>query len=79
MATITLPLHVSWSEPGRVRHLADGAQRARAYEVLLREGRPADIRAYIDGALLVDLWDELALRRDVRDAWAPVIAAALDV
>ena len=77
MATITLPLHVSWSEPGRLSHLADRAQRARVYEVLLREGRPADIFEYVDGALLVDLWDELVLPRDVRDAWAPVVAAAL--
>ena len=78
MGVITLPLHVSWSEDGRVSHLADRAQRARAYEALLREGRPADIVAHIDGALLVDLWDELALPRDVRNAWAPVVAAALD-
>lgn len=79
MATITMPLHVCWSGPGRVSRLAVRTQRARAYEVLLREGRPADISAYVDGALLVDLWDELVLPRDVRDAWAPVIAAALDV
>ena len=79
MATITMPLHVSWSGPGRVSRLAVRTQRARAYEVLLREGQPADISAYVDGALLVDLWDELVLPRDVRDAWAPVIAAALDV
>jgi transcriptional regulator with XRE-family HTH domain len=79
MATITLPLHVSWSEPGRISSLADRTQRARVYETLLREGRPADLVAYVDGALLVDLWDELVLPRDVRDAWAPVIAAVLDV
>lgn len=78
MATITLPLHVNWSEPGRVSRLVDRAQRARVYEAVLREGRPADLVAYVDGALLVDLWDELVLPRDVRDAWAPVIAAALD-
>jgi len=78
MATITLPLHVSRSEPGRVSQLADRAQRARVYEALLPEGQPADIVAYVDGARLVDLWDELVLPRDVRDAWAPVIAAALD-
>lgn len=79
MATVTLPLHVNWSEPGRVLHLADRAQRAMVYESVLREGRPADLLAYIDGALLVDLWDELVLPRDVREAWAPLIAAAPDV
>ena len=46
---------------------------ARAYEIVLQEGRPADILAYVDGALLVDLWDDLVLPRAVRSAWAPVI------
>ena len=78
MGTITLPVHVSWSEPRRVSHLADRGERARVYEVVLREGRPADILAYVDGAFLVDLWDELVLPQDVREAWAPVISAALD-
>jgi transcriptional regulator with XRE-family HTH domain len=78
LGTITLPLHVSWSEPGRVSHLADRARRARVYEALLREGRPADIGAYVDGALLVDLWEELVVPQDIRAAWAPVIGAALD-
>jgi len=31
--------------------------------------------AYIDGALLVDLWDDLVLPRAVRSAWAPLISA----
>ena len=43
---------------------------------LLQEGRPADILAYVDGALLVDLWDDLVLPRAVRSAWAPVIHAS---
>lgn len=78
MGTVTLPVNVSWSEPGRVSHLADRGERARVYEMVLREGLPADILAYVDGAFLVDLWDELVLPQDVREAWAPVIAAALD-
>ena len=49
------------------------ADRARVYEIVLQEGRPADILAYVDGALLVDLWDDLVLPRAVRSAWAPVI------
>ena len=43
------------------------------YEIVLQEGRPADILAYVDGALLIDLWDDLVLPRPVRSAWAPVI------
>jgi hypothetical protein len=42
------------------------------YEIVLPEGRPADSLAYVDGALLADLWDELVLPRAVRSAWAPL-------
>jgi hypothetical protein len=36
------------------------------YEIVLQEGTPADILAYVDGALLVDLWEDLVLPRAVR-------------
>lgn len=29
------------------------------HEVVLREGSPSDLMDYIDGALLVDIWDDL--------------------
>jgi hypothetical protein len=61
LATVVLPLHLNWSDPGRRFDLADRLQRARMYEIVLREGGPEDILAYVDGALLVDLWDELVL------------------
>lgn len=73
LGSVTLPLHLNWSEPGRTSHLSDRGQRARVYEVVLREGTPDDIRSFIDGALLVDLWDELVLPRLLRSAWDPVI------
>lgn len=77
MATVDLPLHLSWSgQRSRVR-LADRRQRARTYEAVLREGGPGDLLALVDGALLLDLWDELVLPPDVRGAWAPVIRTAL--
>jgi transcriptional regulator with XRE-family HTH domain len=78
VATVVLPLHLNWSAPRRTFRLADRAQRARAYEIVLREGSPAELAAYVDGALLVDLWPELALPREIRAAWTPVIAAAAD-
>jgi hypothetical protein len=71
-----LPLHLNWSAPGRVFDLSSRADRARVYEIVLQEGRPADILAYLDGALLLDLRDELVLPRAVRAAWTPVIEAA---
>ena len=76
LASVVLPLHLSWSPPGQPLDLADRRQRARAYEVVLREGRAIDVARYVDGVLLVDLWDELVLPRDVRQAWAPLIAAS---
>ena len=75
LARVVLPLHLNWSTPGRVFDLGSRAERARAYEVVLREGRPDDILTYIDGALLVDLWSELVLPRAVRAAWQPVVQA----
>lgn len=72
-ASVTLPLTLNWSEPGRVFRLADRHDRARVYEIVLREGTSADILSYIDGALLVDLWPDLVLPRDLRSAWQPLI------
>jgi hypothetical protein len=46
------------------------------YEIVLQEGRPAGILAYIDGALLADLWDDLVLPQAVRSAWNPVVRGA---
>jgi hypothetical protein len=44
------------------------------YEVVLREGTSEDIRNYIDGALLVDLWPDLILPQ-VRREWQGLIDA----
>lgn len=77
-AQVQLPLHLNWSARGRVFDLATRTDRARVYEVVLQEGRPADILAYVDGALLIDLWDELVLPRAVRAAWAVAVRVAID-
>jgi transcriptional regulator with XRE-family HTH domain len=63
-ARVRLPLHLNWSTP------------RRAFEVVLQEGRPADILAYVDGALLVEPWDDLVLPRPARSAWTPVVNAS---
>jgi transcriptional regulator with XRE-family HTH domain len=74
---LEMPLHLDWSRPGRVVDLADRRQRARAYEVVLREGRPVDIESVVDGALLVDNWTDLVLPRRLRTAWQPLIEEAV--
>lgn len=73
LATVELPLHLNWSDRDRRYDLRDRRQRARVYEIVLREGGPDDLLAYVDGALLVDLWDELVLPQVIRTAWHAVV------
>lgn len=51
-------------------------QRRRFYELLLRRGKPADLMDWIDGALLVDLWDDLKIPLVIRNAWQPAVTIA---
>ena len=78
-ATVELPVHLNWSQPGRVFRLVDRSDRARVYELVLAEGTPEDVTTYIDGVLLVDMWNDMVLPRVVRDAWAPLIDAVMPV
>ena len=73
---VVLPLSLNWSEPGREYEVRDRRQRARLYETVIREGMPHDMLTYIDGALLVDAWDELVLPRNVRAQWQSIIETA---
>jgi hypothetical protein len=77
LATVKLPLSLNWSQPGRVFRLSDRGDRARVYELVLREGAEEEILRYVDGTLLADLWDELVLPRVVRAAWSPLIEQIL--
>ena len=74
-ACVQLPHHVAWSGQGGF-NLALRSERGKAYEILLAEGLPEDIATFVDGALLVDLWDDLFLPRHVKTAWQPLIDAA---
>ena len=73
LATVQLPLRLNWSDPGRTYRMRERTDRARVYETVLREGTAQDLFAYIDGALLVDLWPDLVLPRDLRAAWTPLL------
>lgn len=75
LATVVLPLELNWSSPGQEFRLSDRVERARLYEIVVREGRPEDVLRYIDGALLVDVWPELVVPRDIRAAWESVVDA----
>jgi transcriptional regulator with XRE-family HTH domain len=76
VAEVTLGDHLAWSGK-RTFDLSDRRQRARAYEIVLREGSGDDIEAFVDGALLIDLWDELILPAWLRAGWRPAIDRAL--
>ena len=76
VATLSLPFHLQWSG-NRPYKMSDRYDRARVYETVLRDGTPTDIERRIDGALLIDLWDELVVPRAVRRAWQKLIDRAL--
>ena len=76
---VRLPLRLYWSgpDPEAVEWRVDDDQRrARLYEVLLREGSLDDVRTLIDGAALVQIWDDLYLPPHVRNAWDPLVHSA---
>lgn len=53
--------------------LADRDDRRRVYQYLLQAGIPVWIWRWVDGAFLVDLWDELDLPRQLRIEWQPLV------
>lgn len=65
---IELPLHLKWSGPTRY-DLDDPMDELAVYEIVLREGGPADLRTYIDLDRLHALWPHLYLPQRVRAAW----------
>ena len=75
LATVVLPHWIDWSPPGRSYRLADRRQRYAVYQLVLNEGSSEDITRFIDGALLVELWPDLIVPSEIRDAWDPVVRA----
>ena len=64
-----------WSGSAPRFDLSDREDRARAYELVLREGQPDDIQPIVDGALLIDAWTDLVIPAELRRAWQPIIDA----
>ena len=62
-----------WSGPAPTFDLSNREDRARAYELVLREGQPDDIRSTVDEALLIDAWPDLVVPAELRHAWQPII------
>lgn len=62
--------------PMREWDMHDRAQRKGVYEQLLQGGSPEEMIRWIDGPLLVDVWEELDLPDAVREAWKwPIVIA----
>lgn len=53
----------------RTFHLLNREERKRAYEILIQRHHPDEMIRWMDGALLVDVWDELDLPDPIREAW----------
>lgn len=77
--TISLPHHLDWS--GNAEYVLDRPARlASMYRTVLAEaGTKDDLRNWIDGALLVELWPSLWLPSQLRSVWEdrfPALATA---
>jgi hypothetical protein len=68
---VELPHRLVWQSPVLRRFdLDDPYQRCRLYEIVLREAiRFDELRAWIDGPTLREVWPDLYLPRGVRQAW----------
>jgi hypothetical protein len=66
---VQLPLRLDWSERAEF-HLDDPAERNVMYERVIREAtRIDDLRAYLNGVLLGEVWQSLFLPLRVRRSW----------
>ncbi|GAA4965077.1 hypothetical protein GCM10025331_66600 [Actinoplanes utahensis] len=71
---VDLPHRLVWApSPAGRFDLDDPYDRKRMYEIVLREAiQSGELRTWLNGGLLADLWPELYLPRGVRQAWEAV-------
>jgi hypothetical protein len=66
---VQLPPRLDWSERAEV-HLDDPSERNVMYERVVREAtRADDLRLYLNGAVLREVWRQLFLPVRVRRCW----------
>ncbi|MDQ4114382.1 MAG: helix-turn-helix transcriptional regulator [Actinomycetota bacterium] len=73
-ATVTLPHSVHWSGGGNTFDLADWNDRALAYRTLMLEATPSVLVDYVDGRQLVDMWDDMFVPPEIRQAWQSAVS-----
>jgi hypothetical protein len=78
--TVTLPLRLYWSPPGRVFDLDDPFMLRSMYQIVLGEAiRAEELTAYLNRDVLLVVWRDLYLPKGVRRAWEelhPALRAA---
>jgi hypothetical protein len=68
--TLTLPLRLYWSPPGRVFDLDDPFTLRSVYQVVLGEAiRAEELTSYLNRNRLLAVWPDLYLPKGVRRAW----------
>jgi transcriptional regulator with XRE-family HTH domain len=72
---VTLPVHLDWSPRQGPWDMGDPDQRAGLYAQVLDEGRPVDIRVWVDPDELVDLWPNVPVARHMQEAVADLVAS----
>lgn len=67
--TVTLPQRILWAPGSKTRRIDVLGERKVVYRSVLSEGDVADLRAFLNKALLIELWPDLSLPRRVATAW----------
>jgi hypothetical protein len=71
--TVTLPLRLFWSPPGRAFDLDDPFMLRSVYQIVLGEAiRAEELTTYLNRDTLVAVWRDLYLPKGVRRAWEEV-------
>jgi hypothetical protein len=68
--TVTLPLRLFWSPPGRVWNLDNPGSAQAMYEHVLGQAiREEELATWLNGEMLAGMWPRLYLPKGVRRAW----------
>jgi len=71
---VHLPLHLDWSSR-REYDLDDAVDRARVYEIVLREGTLDDLKTFVDPMRLAEAFQHLFLPSAITEAWRALLDA----
>ncbi len=66
---VALPRSVFWSRPSGTFDIGSARERAQAYSALLANGRPSQLREFVNRQLLIEDWGKLRLDQRIVDLW----------